>query len=109
MPKRLMTAAALTALAAFRLARFGIGTLGLYHEFGIACAIAGAGALMLGRWTLPIRIGAFLGALKLLGWPWYAALALAMPRLLLMLPGLISYELARRRHPPPSWHGVHAT
>jgi hypothetical protein len=107
-PKRLIATIALTALAAFRLARFGLGTLGLWHEFGLAWAIAGAAALLLLRFTLPIRLGAFLGAISILGWPWYAAVIVAMTRMLLMLPGLVSYALARLRHPPAAWHGVRA-
>jgi hypothetical protein len=35
-----------------------------------------------------------------------AALLLAAPRILLMLPGLISTALARLRHPRPVWRGI---
>jgi hypothetical protein len=107
-PRRLIATIALTTLAAFRLARFGLGTLGLWHEFGLAWAIAGAAALLLLRFTLPIRLGAFLALMSLWGWPWYAALIVVVPRMLLMLPGLVSYGLARLRHPPAAWHGVRA-
>ena len=70
----LIAMAALTALAAFRVARLVAGTIGLEHEFGITWAVIGAASLMLFRFALPIRIGAFLAAVSLWRWPWLAAL-----------------------------------
>jgi hypothetical protein len=104
----LIAMAALTALAAFRVARLVAGTIGLEHEFGITWAVIGAASLMLFRFALPIRIGAFLAAVSLWRWPWLAALIFAAPRVLLVLPGLWSTAMARLRHPRPLWPGVRA-
>ena len=101
--KSVVAVAALIALGAFRIARAVIGTVGLEHELGLACAVLAAAALALFRFTLPIRIGAILGLIGLWGWPWYAAVIFAAPRLPLLLPGLISTALAKRRHPRPLW------
>jgi hypothetical protein len=107
--KALIATAALTALAAFRLGCFVLGTVGLWHILGPAWALLGVASVLLLRFTLPIRIGVFLAAFYLWSLPWYVALILAAPRLLLMLPGLISTGLARMRHPRPVWRGVGAS
>jgi hypothetical protein len=99
--KSLIAIAALTALAAFRVARLVIGTIGLQHELGIAWAV------ILFRFTPLIRVGAFLAAVSLWRWPWFAALIFAAPRIALVLPGLVASGLAQWRHPRPVWRGVH--
>ncbi len=106
--KSLVAIATLMLLAAFRLSRAIIGTAGLEHELGALCAALGIASLALLRFSLPIRIGAVLGLVGLWGWPWYAALLFAAPRLPLLLPGLISTAIAKRRHPRPLWPSLTA-
>lgn len=106
MSKALIATAALTALAAFRLGCFVLGTVGLWKILGPAWGLLGAAALLLLRFTVPVRIGVFLAAFYLWSLPWYAALILAAPRLILMLPALISTGLARLRHPRPVWRAI---
>lgn len=106
MAKALTATAALTALAVFRLGRVVLGTIGLWQLLGPVWAVAGLAALILLRFTLPVRIGVVLAAVYLWSLPWMAALLLAAPRILLMLPGLISTALARLRHPRPVWRGI---
>lgn len=94
---------ALAALWAFRLARAAVALMGLAAWLGdlwAALIIALAAAARL-HWVL--RVAAFLTLLLLWRWPWWAALLLAVPRLLLVLPGLINTALARVRHPRPHW------
>jgi hypothetical protein len=78
----------------------------LWQLLGPVWAVAGLAALILLRFTLPVRIGVVLAAVYLWSLPWIAALLLAAPRILLMLPGLISTALARLRHPRPVWRGI---
>ena len=106
MAKALTATAALTALALFRLGRAAIGIMGLWKLLGPAWAVAGLAALVLLRVTIPVRIGVVLAAVYLWAMPWTAALLLAVPRVPLMLPGLISTALARLRHPRPVWRSV---
>lgn len=106
MSRTLIATAALIALAAWRLGCFVLGTLGLWQVLGAPWALLGAASMLLLRFTLPIRLGVFLAALQLWSLPWYAALLLAAPRVLLLGPGLISTALARLRHPPPVWRGI---
>jgi hypothetical protein len=103
-PKTLLAIAAFAGLAVFRLGRFALGALGLWVVLGPPWAVLGVAALLVCRISAPIRIGAFLGATSLLGWPWVIALVLAAPRLWLVLPGLIATLLGRLRHPRPLWH-----
>ena len=106
--KSLIAMAALSALAALRVARLIVGSIGLQHELGVFWAVIGAASLVLFRFTPPIRLGAFLALVSLWRWPWFAALIFAAPRLLLLLPGLWSTGMARLRHPRPLWRGVRA-
>jgi hypothetical protein len=93
----------LAALAAFELLRVWLGVLALAQLVGAGWAIVLAVALLLSGWMLPLRIAVFFGALALWHWPLLAALIVAAPRLVLMLPGLISTYLASRRHPRARW------
>jgi hypothetical protein len=98
-----LAVAGLIGLALFRLGRFVLGVCGLWVALGPLWALAAALlVLAFGTW-LPLRVGVFLGAMALWHWPWFAALALAAPRLLLMLPGLVASALARLRHPRARW------
>lgn len=53
------------------------------------------------QWVL--RILAAFALWRLAHWPLWAAVLAAAPRLLLVLPGLITMWLARLRHPRPRW------
>jgi hypothetical protein len=101
--KILFTMASLTAYVGFRVIQFAIGTIGLAHDLGLFWAVSGVLAALLLGFLAPLRLGAFLGAMSVWHWPWYAALIFAVPRLVLMLPGLISTGLAQLRHPRPVW------
>jgi hypothetical protein len=93
----------LVALAGFTLLRLWIAVLGLARGIGLAWALVLALALLLSRWLLPLQIAVFIGALMVWHWPLLVALIVAGPRLILLLPGLISTFLAGRRHPRPQW------
>jgi hypothetical protein len=93
----------LAALAAFVLMRVWIGVLGLALLIGASWAVVLAMGLLLSGFTVPLRIAVFFGALAVWHWPVLPALVVAAPRLVLMLPGLISTFLASRRHPRPRW------
>jgi hypothetical protein len=99
----------LAALAAFVLMRVWIGVLGLAALVGPAWAIVLVAVLLLSGLMLPLRIAVFFGALAVWHWPVLLALIVAAPRLVLMLPGLISTFLASRRHPRPRWNRVKYT
>lgn len=99
----LLRIAALAALAAFVLMRIWIGVLGLALLVGPAWAIVLVAALLLCGFMVPLRIAVFFGVLAVWHWPVLLALVVAAPRLVLMLPGLISTFLASRRHPRARW------
>jgi hypothetical protein len=93
----------LAALAVFGLTRAWIGVLGLAQVTGVDWAIVISAALLLCGFRLPLRIAVFFGALTVWHWPLVLAVIVAAPRLILMLPGLMSTFLASRRHPRPRW------
>jgi hypothetical protein len=100
MPRR---AALLVGLAACTLLRLWLAVLALAVAVGTAWAIVATLALLLAGLLWPLRMAVFFGALVLWHWPLPAALVIAAPRLVLMLPGLIATLLASKRHPRPRW------
>jgi hypothetical protein len=105
----LLRIAGLAALAAFVLMRIWIAALGLETLVGPAWAVVLVALLLLSGLMLPLRIAVFFGALAVWHWPVLLALIVAAPRLVLMLPGLISTFLASRRHPRPRWSRFNPT
>ena len=101
--KVLVRIVGLAALAAFMLMRAWLGVLALAQLVGLGWAIVLAVALLVSGFMLPLRMAVFFGALALWDCPLLVALIVAAPRLVLMLPGLISTFLASRRHPRPRW------
>ena len=77
---------------------FGFGGAQIFVGFkGIALGlspvwawVAVIVALVL-RFTLPITIGAFYGAIHVWGWHWYWAALFAAPGLLFMVPSLVAF------------------
>jgi len=77
----------------FAIVQGAIGYLGIAYHFGSGWAI---GLLILAfvfRFSLPLTIGTFFGALDVFGWPWYGALLITLPGLLFMVPGAIGVAL----------------
>lgn len=103
MPRIVLAVAAMIGLAVFRLGRVVLGATALWMIAGPPWSLLALAALLL-RWTLPLRLGVFLGAVLLWHWPWFTGLLLAAPRPFLMLPGYVSTRLAMHRHPRPLWH-----
>jgi len=93
----------LATLAAFGVLRVWIAVLGLASVIGVVWAIAVAVGLLLFGFMLPLQIAIFFGAMTVWHWPVLLAIIVAAPRLILVLPGLISTFLANRRHPRPRW------
>jgi hypothetical protein len=98
----------LAALAAFTLLRLWIGVLGLVQIIGVGGAVGVTVSLLLLRLIWPLQFAVFFGALTVWHWPLALAVILAAPRLILILPGLISTFLASRRHPRPRWSTIKA-
>jgi uncharacterized membrane protein len=104
--KNLIRFGALAALAAFTALRLWLAVLGLAQIVGLGWAIAVAASLLLLRLIWPLQIAVLLGALLVWHWPPALAVIVAAPRLILILPGLISTFLASRRHPRPRWSAI---
>jgi len=104
--KVLLRVALLALLAAVSVLRLWLATFGLAQLIGMDWAIALALGLLLAGILWPLQIAVFCGALLVWHWPPLLALLVAAPRLILMLPGLISTLLAGRRHPRPRWRSI---
>jgi thiosulfate reductase cytochrome b subunit len=65
-----------------------VGYQGIEYNLGAGWAIASLVATFVFRFTLPITIGSYFGAVDVLGWHWGIGLLLAAPGLLFIVPGI---------------------
>lgn len=81
------------------IAQFIAGYDGITSYMSSGWAIAAILVGFIFRFTLPITIGAFYGALMVWGWPWYLALLFTVPGLALIVPSalLSVYNFIRGR------------
>ena len=80
---------AIAAFLAFAAAQIAAGYSGIEVGVSAIWAWVAVFAALLLRFTLPVSIGAFYGAVHVWGWHWAAALLFALPGLVFMLPGVI--------------------
>ena len=82
----------------FGIAQMVVGYIGVEYHFGTVWAIVAIFASLMFRFTLPITIGAFFGAMDVLGWHWALSALFVAPGLAFLIPGvLISiYESIRK-------------
>lgn len=88
--KMLIGIVGLGLFLAFAAAQIGAGYAGIEHGAGNVWAVAALFAAVLFRFTLPITIGAFFGAMNVWGWHWACALIFAAPGLVFVLPGVLA-------------------
>jgi len=72
------------------IAQLVAGFAGIDHSVGVLWACVALIAALVFRFTLPITIGAFFGAMNVWGWHWALSAIFAAPGLLLVVPGAIS-------------------
>ena len=85
---------------AYGIAHLYAGWIRIDHRIGPFWATASVVVVLLFRFSLPITVGAFFGALEVWGWPWWGAALFAAPGLafmLLMIPGAMASSLANLR------------
>ena len=78
------------AILMFGLAQFVAGYSGIEYHLGAGWAFGALAVGFLLRFTLPITIGAFFGAMNVWGWHWAIAGLFAAPGLLFVIPGVIA-------------------
>lgn len=93
----------LLCLWLYRVARCvlaGLGLAALISPWLAGAAVLACAALKL-QW--PLRLLAAFALWHLWRWPLWVALLVVVPRLWLLLPGLVTTWMARLRHPRPIW------
>jgi hypothetical protein len=70
-----------------------IGWIGIEEEFGFWWGVAAVVLALHLRITIPISIGAILGAMHLWGWHWALATLFAIPGLAFMIPAVAAIIL----------------
>jgi len=86
---------------ALAIAQLVAGVSGIAHHLGITAAVIAGLLFFFARFTLPITVGAFFGAMDVWGWQWYWALAFTLPGLALMaimIPGVLVASLPWKRN-----------
>lgn len=87
-------------IMAYSIIAFYAGYLGIEYHLSTGWAIGAIFAAFIFRFTLPITVGAFFGAMDVWGWHWVWSLLFAAPGiafLLLMIPGALA-SIFQRRH-----------
>lgn len=74
-----------------------LGFMGLDYLLGMWAGFVGLGLALILRFTLPISIGSYFGAVEVLGWPWWAGVLVVLPGLLFIIPGLLAGAIADLR------------
>lgn len=84
---------------AIGIAQLVAGYAGIAHHLGDFWAVLAVIAALAFRFTLPITIGSFFGAMNVWGWHWIFAAIFAAPGLLLIVPGVIGnlFSLIKQR------------
>ena len=72
------------------------GYLGIQDGLGTLCAVIAVAVAFLFKFSLPITIGAFFGAMNVWGWHWFLAALFAAPGLMFIIPGLLAAMLSSR-------------
>lgn len=85
------------AFVALAVAQLVAGFVGIEHEVGTWWAWGAVAVALLMRFTLPLTVGAFFGAMYVWHWHWLAALLFAAPGLLLMLPSVVGLVTSQIR------------
>ena len=73
----------------YGVAQIVAGCMGINFHFGAVWAGVALFTSIIFRFTLPITIGAFFGAMDVWNWHWVFATLFAAPGLVFIIPGLI--------------------
>ena len=76
------------------LAQMVIGYIGIDYHFGAGWAIGAVVLALMFRFSLPLTVGTFFGAMDVFGFSFIASLLITLPGLLLMVPGAIAAGIA---------------
>lgn len=79
--------------AAFGIAQLVAAWLGAGYALGSFWAVAIFGFCFFFRFTLPITIFSFIGAMYVWEWPWWGALLFTFPMLLVIIPSMLADAL----------------
>jgi len=80
---------ALGAFLAIVMSQMAAGYAGIAHGMGLSWACFAIFIALYFRFTLPISIGAFYGAMVVWGWHWALAFLFVLPGLVFVLPGAL--------------------
>lgn len=101
--KLLLRALALAGFVALTAVWLAAATAALAVPFTLAGAVVTVAILVLSRSFRALQLAALVGLIWIWHLPVLLALLLAVPRIVLILPGLVATWLASRRHPRLRW------
>ena len=76
------------------LAQMIVGYIGIEYHLGSGWAIGAVVLALMFRFSLPLTVGTFFGAMDVFGFSFIVALLITLPGLLLMVPGAIAAGIA---------------
>ncbi|HEX4376472.1 MAG TPA: hypothetical protein VHZ99_04905 [Steroidobacteraceae bacterium] len=101
--KWLLRVLALAGFIAFITIWLAAATAALAVPFTLAGAVVTVAILVLSRSFRALQLAALVGLIWIWRLPVLVAVLLAVPRIVLILPGLVATWLAGRRHPRLRW------
>ena len=78
------------AFVLFTLAQLTAGLVGIEDSLGLFWALGALAMALMFRFTLPLTVGSFFGAMNVWGWHWVFAALFAAPGLLFIIPGVLA-------------------
>jgi len=87
--KNIVGISALIGFLAIVMSQMAAGYAGISHSLGPSWACFAILLALYFRFTLPISIGAFYGAMTVWGWHWALAFLFVLPGLIFVLPGAL--------------------
>jgi hypothetical protein len=78
----------------FGIAQIYAGYIGISNSLGSLWALAAMVLALVFRFTLPLTIGSFFGAMNVWGWNWFFSALFALPGLVFVVPGVIASVIA---------------
>lgn len=72
-----------------------LGFMGLEYLLGIWAAVVGVGLAFAFRFTVPMFIGTYFGAVNVMEWPWWVGLLVTAPGLVFIVPAFAASLFVR--------------
>lgn len=97
-PKLILGLIAILTFLLFTILQLCAGYVGIAYHLGALWAVVAVVLAVVFRFTLPITIGAFFGALNVWHWPFIFAVLFILPGLMMVVPGVLMLVISKLKN-----------